>query len=65
MITYHDNTRKTIPISSCNKPTNGVTVTERDYVNCSKKKDLQTLVIRLVKEGTNKTKLARRNNAVI
>lgn len=34
MITYHGNTRKTIPISSCNKPTNGVT--ELDYVNCYK-----------------------------
>lgn len=55
MITYHGNTRKTIPISSSNKPTNEVI--ERDNVNCYIKKRLKTPVIRLVKEGTNKTNL--------
>lgn len=37
MIKYHGNTRKTIPISSCIKPTNEVI--KRDYVNCYIKKD--------------------------
>lgn len=63
MITYHGNTRKTIPISSCNKPTNGVTVTERDYVNCSKKRFTNTSYT-FGKRGNKKNK-ARRNNAVI
>lgn len=36
MITYHGNTRKTVPISSWNKPTNEVI--EWEYVNCYIKK---------------------------